>query len=453
MLSRFLAPGLGVLLIGLFGLLYALDYPLYVQVLTWYGVDLFRWPFIDTYSILSAVDCARQGVDVFVSNPCNVLPGQFNYSPFVLLAKWLPVTRQCTVMFGLGFAALFLGSLAALPAPRRRAEQALRVAVTLSPVTVFGLERANFDLLVFGLVMMAGMILVHARRGRLLAYPILLLAGLLKYYPVVALAALLRERSRVVVALGLCCGVALAAFVWFMDADILRSLATVPKGTYFAEAFGAVNLPRGLAALISDSLSLAARRQRIGDGLLALFGLYSLVSARRWVLDQDFRVRFERLTQAESLPLVLGALVIAGCFWTGQSVYYRAIFLLPVLPGLLAMARPQADGDAWATSLFRRLALLMIVVTWGEAPRHVFVAWTNAPSGLATVGKLADLVLWLVRELAWWQLIAMLAAVVWLFVRRAPILQDMRPRAVLAWIRSLVISPRPALLPSSRTEP
>ena len=448
MLSRFLAPGLGVLLIGLFGLLYALDYPLYVQALTWYGVDLFRWPFVDGYAVLSAVDCARQGVDVFVSNPCHVIPGQFNYSPFLLLAKYLPITRHGTVFLGLAFAALFLGSLAALPPPRRKAEQALRVAVTLSPVPVFALERANFDVLVFGLVMMAGMILVHARRGRLLAYPILLLAGLLKYYPVVALVALLRERSRVVIVLGLCCGGALAAFVSLMGADILRSLATVPKGTYFAEAFGAVNLPRGLAALISDSLTLAGWWQRIGNGLLLLFGLYSLISARRWVLDQDFRARFERLAEAESLPLILGALVMVGCFWASQSVYYRAIFLLPVLPGLLAMARPEGDADAWATLLFRRLALLMIVVTWGEAPRHVFVAWTNAPSGLATVGKLADLVLWLVRELAWWQLIAMLAAVIWLFVRRAPILQDLRPRAILAWI-----SPRPALQPSSRTEP
>jgi hypothetical protein len=37
--------------------------------------------------------------------------------------------------------------------------------------------------------------------------------------------------------------------------------------------------------------------------------------------------------------MVIGSAVIAGCFFAGQSIGYSGIFLLLVIPGLLALSR------------------------------------------------------------------------------------------------------------------
>jgi len=429
MLSRFLAPGLGLLLLCTFALLYRVDYAVYIHALDAYGAAPYRFPFVDIFTNLAALDCTRNGVDVYVANPCDVVGWRYNYSPLLLLGAQLPIGRSATLAFGLALDLLFLASLTLLPPPRRLAEQALRVAVTLSSATVYGLERANLDLFLFALAVAGASLLAKSGRVRLLGYPLLLLAAVIKYYPVVTLLVMAKERRRVFVWVAGGCGAVLAAFFAVYHHDIARSLGQVPGGVYFAEGFGAVNLPRGLAQLVLSAPSLAIWRQGLGDTLLLAFALWTLFRARRWVLDADLRDRFASLAEAERMPLVVGALVLVGCFFAAQNIYYRAVFILMTLPGLLALTRPDGEPkrDAAAASLFRRLAPTLLVMTWGEVVRHQLVSRTEPPSGLTGLWRAADLAFWLVREVAWWNFIAILAAILWWFARQSPLL----PRARL----------------------
>jgi hypothetical protein len=423
MLSRFLAPGLALLLLGAVALLYRGDYASYIHILEALGAAPYRFPFVDEYTNLANLDCARIGIDVYAGNPCDVFGSKYNYSPLLLLGTHLPIGRSATWAVGLGVDLLFLASLIMLPAPRRLAEQALRVAATLSSATVYGLERANLDLAMFALIVVAAALLVHGGRMRLLAYPLLLLTAVIKYYPAVTLLVLAKERLRTFLLMAAVGGVGLAAFVALNYHNILRSLASVPSGVYFAEGFGAANLPRGLAQLLLPA-TLTAWRQGLGDILLLSFVLWLLLQARRWTIDLDLRDRFAMLAEAERTPLVIGALVIVGCFFAAQNIYYRAIFILMVLPGLLALTRPSGDSehDAAARSRLRRLAATVLLLTWGEAVRHALVSRLGGPLREAALWRAADLLFWLLREVAWWSFIAMLAAIVWWFVRQSPLL-------------------------------
>jgi hypothetical protein len=377
------------------------------------------------------LDCARSGVDVYVANPCDVFGWSYNYSPLMLLGRHLPIGRSDTLWFGLGIDLLFLGSLTFLPPPQRLAEQALRVAATLSPVTVYGMERANLDLFLFVVAMAACGLLVRGGRVRLLAYPLLLLAAVSKYYPTVTLLVLLRERRPVFAWVAAGCGAVLIAFVAVYHHDIVRSLASVPRGVYFAEGFGAVNLPRGLALLLLPAPSLAGWREGLGDVLMLSLALFALARGRRWALDTDLRDRFARLAEADRIPLVIGALVLVGCFFAGQSVYYRAIYILMTLPGLLALTRPRGEPqrDAVAGRLVRQLATAILVMTWGETVRHQLVSRLSPPSPASALWRAADLAFWLVRELAWWNFVALLAAILWWFARQSPLLPRVVSRA------------------------
>ena len=63
---------------------------LYEDILLSYGIVPFRFPFVDISGSLAAWECARQGIDVILSNPCDALNRGYNYSPIWLAAAGIP---------------------------------------------------------------------------------------------------------------------------------------------------------------------------------------------------------------------------------------------------------------------------------------------------------------------------------------------------------------------------
>ena len=57
---------------------------LYFGTLRLLGVEPFSFPFLDTHAVLAAAECGRQGIDVYLSNPCDVLGRPHVYSPLWL---------------------------------------------------------------------------------------------------------------------------------------------------------------------------------------------------------------------------------------------------------------------------------------------------------------------------------------------------------------------------------
>jgi hypothetical protein len=115
---------------------------LYEDILRWYGVMPFRFPFVDISGSLAAWECARQGIDVILSDPCDFLHRGYSYSPLWMAASPVPLGVSDTVIVGWCLDLLFIGSLAPLPPPQRPAELVPVLAATLSTMVVFALERA-----------------------------------------------------------------------------------------------------------------------------------------------------------------------------------------------------------------------------------------------------------------------------------------------------------------------
>ena len=72
-------------------------------------------PFVDLHGVLESIQCWRQGVDVYVSSPCDALHRRFNYSPMLLRMSFLPSDGASITAIGLGLAGAFLVSLGFLP--------------------------------------------------------------------------------------------------------------------------------------------------------------------------------------------------------------------------------------------------------------------------------------------------------------------------------------------------
>ena len=183
-----------------------------------------------------------------------------------------------------------------------------------------------------------------------------------------------------------------------IDAAGLREmLAAVPGGTPFIYSFGAGNLPSGLGIVFGwPPVVLDVVRA-------ALFGAV-VVFVAAWL--HPLRAAVRVLTPAEATSLLIGAVLIVGCFVAGQSGEYRAVHLLFTLPALTALSRlPGPAGRVACLTVW-----VILLQLWGDLASAPLLHLATETAGADAAAR-AGLLLWLLRELAWWWTVGVLPAV------------------------------------------
>jgi hypothetical protein len=414
---RFFVPGAALALFGAMAALWHWGpHSIYFGVLDLFGFSPFRFPFLDIQVVLAATECRHFGFDVYMSNPCDALDRPLAYSPL-----WLRITpsfldASATTAVGLGLDLAFIASLAAVCRPSSWREALVLGLTALSPMTVFALERANADVAVFLLILAGGALGRAPRRWRLGAYAFYFFAGLLKYYPLVLLALIVRERRRDAIAGAAIASVTLLVLVVGNRAELVEALANLPFLCYFTDSFAAVNLPFGLVEMLSG----IPFRRFVGVALLAALVALAAARTRRTVLLLDRAPPDWRPFEAQCL--IVGAVVLVGCFFAGQNIEYRGIYFVLVTPGLVLLRRSARQVEV------RRFLGLMIAavvfVAWEPLWREAVHAATTVLPSEGLVRPRLELLYWLGRELVWWWLIAGLAAIVLCHLRRLPLVVD-----------------------------
>jgi hypothetical protein len=387
----------------------------YGDILRSWGVVPFRTPFLDTGFVLAAWDCTRRGWDVTSYNPCDLLHLPFIYSPFWLTASRIPLGVGDTAAVGWALDLLFIASLCLLPPPQRFGELMLVLAATVSTMVVFALERANADILLFMLALATGLLAGRGPIARIIGYGLALSSALLKYYPLMVLIVVFRQRIAVFAAVAAAAAVSLAVFWAAYHVEIARGLANVPTGPYNTDLFAAKNLPFLIGLLVEKAAEPSRAATALGWAVTA--GLYAglvgaaLAICRRLSRLPELSAAIAELSDLERILMVIGSAVIAGCFFAGQSIGYRGIFLLLVMPGLLALSRSAAPA---LRILCLGTAIVVVLLMWGEGLR------------LALGGGFG---FWLLRELGWWWSVSVMLTLVGDFLRESPIL-----RGAAAWL-------------------
>lgn len=389
----------------------------YNGILRAWGIVPFQTPFLDISSPLAAWDCTRQGWNVMVDNPCNPLRLAYNYSPLWLTVSGIPLGVRDTTAVGWVLDILFIASLTLMPPPRPLVGLLLVLAASLSTMVVFALERANADILFFVLALAAGLLAERGLPGRMIGHGLALLSALLKYYPLMVLIILFRERIAVFVAVAVVAAGSAAAFWVVYDDEIVRGWAQIPAGPYGTDLFAAKNLPFMIGTIVEQtapSRSAAALAWAVAAGLYAGLVGAALVICRRLFLMPELCAATAVLSGRERTLMVIGSAIIAGCFFAGQSIGYRGIYLLLVLPGLLTLTRSAARR---VRTLCLATAVVIVLLMWGEGFRHALGGGFG---------------FWLARELGWWWSVAVMLALVADFLRDAPILAAFRLLCPLA---------------------
>ena len=240
-----------------------------------------------------------------------------------------------------------------------------------------------------------------------MSYAIFVIAGLLKFYPFVLLATSIRERPRVFALVAAVAAVIISSFVFVHWDEILKVLSLQPRLVFWGDTFGARKLPYGLADY---------------------FGMSSVAEIPVWLLMMTvfgfvaFRLGGRVQPVLERTPcdrqnshfLILGSVLMVGCFFAGVNVGYRALYLLFVLPGLFELTS-QLEHRTLKRVLKVTLCAIFFVL-WKDFFQHgvdkLFGPFNRSPPYLG---------FFLLHELSWWWVIAVLSVFVGLFVVKSPL--------------------------------
>jgi hypothetical protein len=412
------------------------DRYLYEQILTTSGIYPFRFPFLDISAHLAVWECARQGVDVILANPCDVLQRSYSGTPLWIAASAIPLGVRDTAAVGWILDLVFLVSLSLLPSPRCLLELIFVLAATLSTMVIFALERANIDALLFVMALTTGVLAERRLFMRVLGYFVALVAAMLKYYPIMILVIVFREIVSIFVAVSLLILVCLAVFWAEYHAEIARGLPLIAGGPYNTDLFAAKNLP----FLLGEAAGNAAEPSRwaplvqriVAGGLYAILVGSGVAICRTLLNFGELRGALASLGRSERIFLVIGSAVIAGCFFAGQSVGYRGVFLLLTMPGLLAISRT-SNREIRKLSLGTCVVILMLM--WGECFRLALyraLEHSGVPEMVATNLKI---LFWFFRELGWWWTISVMLTVLVDFLWASPVALWLRCRHSVVDVR------------------
>lgn len=401
-MSRHLIPALAIVAFATLALLSATDRPAYTAILNAIHVHPTARPFLDTRFVTAQVECWHRGIDVYARNPCDPLGRTLDYSPLWLRLPFLARADSWTPVFGLATDLIFLLALSRLPwAPRGPFALAVAIAAVFSWSTIFAMERGNTDLLIFAAAVLFAHLATRSTPARTAGYALVLAAGLLKFYPLTMLALAAREpraRAWTLAAIGT---LALATFLAAFHTELARIGANMASSP-FGDMFGARSLPDGVPLLLThakirdpaglylatDALDPALRP--LAWMLFAVMTAACALAALRHGRDPALAAALARIDPNARSLLLAGAVLCTGCFFGHQNIGYRAVLLLLVLPGLLALIRAASSGRIRA--LHRTTSLLVVLVLWdGIISRSV--------AG------------WFVMELAWWWIVFALLGV------------------------------------------
>ena len=316
------------------------------------GVQHLQPYFFDLVAILAAGQAWHQGLDVYASNPLDPFGRPHVYGPWWLVSGPLGLTTADARWLGALLGLAFVVAATAVLAPRRPGAALVSLLLLLSPPVLYGIERANNDLVVFLLFAAGGALAVRAS-GRAAEWGagLLGLAAALKIYPLAALPALAARAAPRRRVLGWLAGAAGACLLVFLlwRTDYTSALAGAPR-------------PETIFAYGWRVLPLAWSKLPHLRGPMLFGGLPVLALAAVWIVARRGKLLAAvPCTGAATAWFVCGALAWLFCWAANTNYPYRAVLLL--LPAGLWLA--QAEGtDAPRAALARTQLAACVLAFW-----------------------------------------------------------------------------------------
>jgi glycosyl transferase family 87 len=403
----------GAVLLAAFAFLWGIrefvSFDAYQRALLFLGVWVSKMPFSDFHAILSAAECHRLGVDVYVTNPCDFAGRVHIYSPLWLKLVPGSLGTVDTWWTGAIVAILFLLSLTWLCPARSRQELCVFLALCCSSAVLFAAVRANNDIIVFMLILIAGKVF-SAQNLRPIGYVAIGLAAALKFYPLAAFAMLAGDRLRRALLVGALAVAGAVGFALLWGREVAVAARNFPV-RYLSDQFSARNLIGSLPEVSPQRFGFLEPHVGALTAPLILLAIGAAVALAIRLRSKGARL----LLDLEDTALFLGGgAMIVGCFLIGHNIHYRAILLLLTVPLLLAWTRD--DTPLVRLTGWTGVGLVAFAVFQSFLRARVFGAVDAVGGSVYRTVK----VYWVLEEVVWWTLAIGLMSAMFLIVWDSP---------------------------------
>jgi len=316
-----------------------------------FDVDL--WPrlgvpaedtlFYDARNVAAAADCRRLSHDPLVDNPCDPTDRPMIYPRLWLLLRFLGLQQSHTTVFGGVVVVLFLVSVLFLMGRLTVWQGVLVAAALCSPAVMFAVERANMDLVLFSMMVLAAFAWqARSAAVQLLSAALVLVAAAAKLYGVFALPAYAltgHRRGRWIAAGSLA---VLAVYVAATIDDVVK-VGRAPEGGLLY-SFGARIL---IGYLYHQVVPGEWQGGTVVAQAIAAVPLLAVLLAV-WIWARR-RLGPGEPPQPDThsgalLAFHFGVLIYLGTFATRKNGDYRLVFLLLTIPQLLAWGSSSAGA-------------------------------------------------------------------------------------------------------------
>jgi hypothetical protein len=327
--------------------------------------------FADIRGVVAGTERLHAGIPPVTADLHDPWNRPFNYPKIWLYTDYLGLNVHTVMAFGYAMGVLFfLAAFFALG--RLKPWEGLIAGIFLiSYAVMFGLERANIDLIIFALAALA----LALRRYPYAAAFVIGFAAILKLYPLFALFALVSsdwKKSLRWIGFGF-----LVFLIGEIDSfhDIITAMSYAPNMRTGTLSFGTTSWGLDLMDRFNRP-DLYSEVVIIGS-MLFLFAAWIAAWVRPPVL-------VESLGERDLFAFRLGASLFLGSFVMGTNHDYRLIFVLFCFPFLFRLIAEKSDGFRWATTT---LVLSLVYAHWkflsGETEWHHFIlkqatAWALA---------------------------------------------------------------------------
>lgn len=397
---------IGLMIFALSAVFYSKYDKLYMHLMRSISLIPYSVPFIDSQFMYDMKKCWLAGIDIYVSVPCDIVPGnRFAYSPLWPRLPFLPADRSFTYPVAIATDLAAIMSVALLPRAKDYREAAFVSLTLVSPSVVFALERNNID--VWFYLASCAVVLLAWRDGpgRFIGYGVIVFAGLLKYYPFCWLIMAVRERLSTLVLVVTASALAVSAFVWALLPEIERGLANLPVTPVLRRGISACDLPSAIGMLTDGSPDFGWLR---AASLLAIVSFVGVAGVRRG-LRPEFRALIAETPDRTLRWLVTGSVTISFCYFVAFNEAYRGIYLLLIVPSLLAIRREKAGAQF--RDLFEYLPVVAVGLLWAPNLEDVVLTSFSLLVGSPAVGMTVYIALWAVEKLVWAWFVSVLVSV------------------------------------------
>ena len=190
----------------------------------------------------------------------------------------------------------------------------------------------------------------------------------------------LRERPRGFFAITAIAGLIIVGFFYRFREEVSAALKNIPR-----VGWGAVSLPFDgpVSALhLFPGLEHFGWFTTLPYALMGALLIITAIQVMYLARNAKMASAYAKMPEQDAIFLLIGAAVIAGCFFAGYSKAHRGIHLIFVVAGLVTMRR--AAGDPATCATLGRAVMLVLFLMWERFFRTALVNPDEVPdTGIA----------------------------------------------------------------------